>query len=351
MKHFNLILVAALFLFVSPQYLRAVETAKPHPYKEVVGPYQVQTVTYDWTDQKRNRQVPVRIYYPKAGKGSFPVVIFSHGLGGSRDDYDYLGASWASHGYICVHPQHIGSDDSVWKNAPLLERLQALQDSALNLQNAINRPYDITFVIDQLKKLNQDDARFKNRLDLDRLGMAGHSFGSYTTLAIAGEVFSVLGGEKSVGDPRVKAAIAMSSPIPHKSAQYDLAYGKISIPCFHMTGTLDTMPFSDKDPLKRRVPFDHINKADQFLVTFKDADHMTFSGHIPGLGNGDKDPFFQNLVLLGSIAFWDAYLKNDPKAKAWFTGKGFDGILGNDGKFEKKLVAKSKKANQPKSGK
>src|SRR5699024_7666657 len=130
-------------------------------------------------------------------------------------DYDYLGINWASHGYICVHLQHPGSADSVWKNAPLLDRLQALQDAALNVQNAINRPYDVAFAIDQLTRLNQTDVRFRKRLDLDHIGMAGHSFGSYTTLAIAGEVFSTaLGGELSVGDPRVKAAIAMSSPVP-----------------------------------------------------------------------------------------------------------------------------------------
>src|SRR6185295_15877755 len=78
--------------------------------------YTVATVSYDWTDTARNRKVPVKIYYPQKGQGPFPVIIFSHGLGGSREGYEYLGRHWASHGYVSVHVQHQGSDDQVWKN-------------------------------------------------------------------------------------------------------------------------------------------------------------------------------------------------------------------------------------------
>lgn len=307
-------------------------------YEASAGKYPVETAKYGWVDQKRNRKVPVKIYFPKTGEGPFPIIIFSHGLGGSREGYGYLGRSWASHGYVSVHLQHLGSDDAVWKEAPPGERMKAMQKSALHIQNSIDRPQDVTFAIDQVAKLNQEEGPFRKRLDLDHVGMAGHSFGSYTTLAIIGEIFPTLtGGERSATDPRVKAAIAMSSPAPRAKSQYDAAFAKIGVPCFHMTGTKDDSPIGDTKAEARRVPFDHINGADQFLVTFKDGDHMIFSGRPAGAGNREKDGTFQNLIQAGSTAFWDAYLKNDAGAKAWLVGNGFETVLGGEGRFEKKL--------------
>src|SRR6185369_12351749 len=64
----------------------------------------------DWSDAQRSRTVPVRIYMPTTGAAPFPVVIFSHGLGGSRDAAEYLGDEWSKHGYLCVFVQHEGSD-------------------------------------------------------------------------------------------------------------------------------------------------------------------------------------------------------------------------------------------------
>jgi predicted dienelactone hydrolase len=311
-------------------------------YKGAPGPYAVGIARYDWHDAKRDRDVPIKICFPKTGDGPFPVIIFSHGLGGSREGYAYLGNHWASHGYVSVHLQHLGSDSSVWQDVHPAERMQALRDSILNLQNAINRPFDVTFAIDQLTKLNSDDSLLKHRLDLDRIGVAGHSFGAFTTLAVAGEIFvSPTGGEHSQGDPRVKAAIAMSSPVPQNKSDYSIAFSKIKIPVFHMTGTLDDSPIGETKAADRRVPFDRINHADQFLVTFRDADHMVFSGHLAGQ-NGERDAFFQKFILSSSTAFWDAYLKGDATAKAWLTGKGFQTALGDDGKFEEKLASPSK---------
>ena len=81
------------------------------------GPHEVAVLLAAWQDSRRQRQVPVKIYYPADGAGPFPVIIFSHGLGGSREGYQYLGRHWASHGYVSVHLQHIGSDQAVWENS------------------------------------------------------------------------------------------------------------------------------------------------------------------------------------------------------------------------------------------
>jgi predicted dienelactone hydrolase len=298
---------------------------------------EVETVKYEWKDTKRDREIPVKIYYPKTGSGPFPVIIFSHGLGGTREAYEYLGRHWASHGYVSVHLQHPGSDDDVWRNAEPAERMQAMRRSAANPQNSLNRPVDVSFAIDQMTKLNREAGPFKGRLDLNRIGAAGHSFGAYTTLAVAGQVFvGPLVDGRTLADPRVKAAIPMSAPVPTHKGQLDRVYGSIRIPCLHMTGTKDNSPIGNTPAEDRRIPFDHIRGADQYLIIFKDGDHMIFSGR-GRLQGGEQDEKFQALIRESTLAFWDAYLRGDPKAKAWLANGGFESVLGKSGTFEKKL--------------
>ena len=108
-------------------------------------------------------------------------------------------------------------------------------------------------------------------------------------------------------DPRVKAAIPMSAPVPISRADLDAVYANVKIPTFHMTGTKDDSPIGDTKAIDRRIPFDHI-KTNAYLITFTGGDHMVFSGRLdprPG------DVEFQRLTRLASTAFWDANLKTD----------------------------------------
>jgi pimeloyl-ACP methyl ester carboxylesterase len=304
-------------------------------YSNGPGPLEIQTALYDWTDAGRDRKVPVKIYFPKTGDGPYPVIVFSHGLGGTRDGYEYLGRYWASYGYVSVHVQHPGSDDSAWRGE--LQIMKAMRQAAADPTNAVNRPLDVSFVIDQLAKVSKGEGPLKGRLDMDRVGLAGHSFGSFTTLAVAGEVFvTPAGKEITAADPRVKAAIAMSSPVPKDKTVLDKAFGSIRIPVFHMTGTKDDSPIGDTSAAERRLPFDHSKGPDQYLVTFDGGDHMIFSGRGRLALGGAKDAEFQGLIRIATLAFWDAYLKGDAKAKAWLSGGGFEKALGKDGKFEQK---------------
>jgi len=140
----------------------------------------------------------------------------------------------------------------------------------------------------------------------------------------------------------VKAAIAMSATPPASRKHYDETYAKIRIPIFHMTGTLDSSPIGGAEPADRRIPFDHIRGADQYLVTFDGADHMVFSGRMVEAGRGERDALFQKYILSASTAFWDAYLKGEEPARSWLTGNGFTSSLGDVGKFEKKLQDRAK---------
>jgi predicted dienelactone hydrolase len=311
--------------------------AAPPPYKKDPGPFAVAVERYDWVDASRNRPVPVKIYFPEKGAGPFPgpfpVIVFSHGLGGSREGYEYVGRHWASHGYVVALPQHLGSDDAVWRGkehpGPELRR------AAMNLENAMARPLDVRFVLDRLTAMNKEKGPFEGRLDLERIGMSGHSFGGWTTLAVAGQVFPGRLGSAGLADPRVKAAISMSAPVARFGSS-DTSYGAIRIPILHMTGTLDDSPIGDTKAGERRIPFDHIHGADQYLVIFEGGDHMVFSGQRLRGGNGTKDPLFHDLIRESTTAFWDAYLKGDAKAKSWLAEGGFREVMGKDGTLEVK---------------
>jgi dienelactone hydrolase len=336
MKFRSLFLALALIGSCSSAALPAGHDETSFSFLTTNSTSSVATVKYDWMDQKRDRKVPVKIYYPRTGSGPFPVIIFSHGLGGSRDGYEYLGRYWAGHGFVSVHLQHLGSDSSVFTDVPPAERMAAMRKSVANLENARNRPLDVAFAIDEITRLNREDPVLKDRLDLNHIGMAGHSFGAFTTQASIGETFVTPEGEKfSAGDARIKAAISMSPYAPPKKDQYDMAFSNINVPCFHMTGTRDDSPVGDTMAADRRVAFDHTKGADQFLVIFKHGDHMIFSGRLRRQA-ADRDPFFQKLICQSSTAFWDAYLRDDAHAKAWLTGKGFETVLGGNGTFEKK---------------
>lgn len=304
-------------------------------YDAKPGPYVVETISYDWQDKARQRDVPVKLYFPRSSRGPFPIIVFSHGLGGSRDGYEYLGRHWASHGYVSVHLQHKGSDTAVWKDQA--NPMEAMHQSVKDWRSAASRPLDVRFAIDQMERMNRDKGPLHDRLDLERIGMAGHSFGAWTTLATIGEVFVGLGGrEISLADPRIKAAIAMSAPVPRDSTKLDQAFGGIKVPCLHMTGTLDDSPIGDTKAKERRLPFDHIVDADQYLVIFSGGDHMIFSGR-GRLSGGEKDSVFQDLIRPTTTAFWDAYLKDSKPAKTFLTDGGVQKLLGAQGTFEMKV--------------
>jgi hypothetical protein len=126
----------------------------------------------------------------------------------------------------------------------------------------------------------------------------------------------------------------MSAPAPRDKEEYGVAFGGINVPCLHMTGTLDDSPIGGTKAKDRRVPFDHIRGADQYLITFTGGDHLIFSGR-GRLAGGEKDAHFQNLIRVTTTAFWDAYLKGDRRAMELFKDGGIQRAIGEDGTFEK----------------
>ena len=312
------------------------DTARPAAPAEtwgMAGRYSVGTLAEEWQDAARGRTVPVKVYWPKTTTNAVPAILFSHGLGGTRDGYEYLGRHWASHGYAVVHLQHPGSDDTAWRGQP--RPLAAMSAAAGNPTNALNRVGDVRFVLDRLTALNTAEASLPVRLDLAHVGLAGHSFGAHTTLATIGQRFAGVGPSRA--DPRIRAAIAMSAPVPKLLTP--ATYADVKTPVFHLTGTRDNSPIGDTSSADRRVPFDRITQAPELLLTLQDGDHMVFSGR-PSLGRDRAwDARHHALILAGTTAFWEAFLKDDPSARKWLLDGGYADWVGADAVLEQKQPA------------
>src|SRR3990167_3022459 len=80
----------------------------------------VEEISFDWVDQNRSRVVPALLFKPAHQQKAKALIVFSHGLGGSKERYAYLGQYWASQGYASLHVQHDGSDRKVWRGNRLL---------------------------------------------------------------------------------------------------------------------------------------------------------------------------------------------------------------------------------------
>ncbi|MEM9827912.1 MAG: dienelactone hydrolase, partial [Planctomycetota bacterium] len=274
-------------------------------------------------DGKRDRDIPIKIYLPAVKKAA-PVLLFSHGLGGSRDACSYLGKHWSARGYVAVFLQHAGSDASVWQNAPLRERLSAMKRAA-NGKNALARYQDVPAVLDQLEKWNQEpDHTLFKRCNLDKVGMSGHSFGSVTTAAVSGQSFFRQG--QRFTDRRIDVAVLLSPNRPQQGKPED-AYGDVSIPWMLMTGTKDISRINNTTVEDRRSVYPALpNKIHKYEVVLNDAEHSAFSDERRGFRNR-RNPNHHRVILALSTAFWDAHLKDDDAARKWLHGASAKSVM------------------------
>ncbi len=280
--------------------------------------FQAATVDLSFHDPKRDRDIPLKIYLPANGAPE-PVVLFSHGLGGSREGSAFLGEHWAARGYVAVFVQHPGSDDAIWKNVPPEDRMKAL-NGAMSLDNFLLRVQDIPAVLDQLNVWNKSKSSLlAGRMNLKEVGMSGHSFGAITTEAVSGENLPFTG--KEFTDPRIKAAIAFS-PSPPRDGSAAEAFGAVSIPWMLMTGTQDVAPIGNMDAKARLEVYAALHGAAKYQVVLFNAEHSVFTDRpLPG-DHEPRNPNHHRVILALSTAFWDAYLRGDRKAKVWLNGPG-----------------------------
>lgn len=128
----------------------------------------------------QERKFYADVYRPRHWRwGKTPVVVLSHGLGDSPEVYRQEAEHLASYGFFVAVPQHPGSDS--------LQQASFRRGTAseiYQIHEFIDRPKDITYLLDKLEFRNADE--YEGRLDLENVGVGGHSFGGYTALALAG---------------------------------------------------------------------------------------------------------------------------------------------------------------------
>lgn len=274
-------------------------------------------------DESRKRDIPVLVYLPN-GKEAAPVVLFSHGLGGSRNGNAFMGNHWAGRGYVVVFVQHPGSDEGVWKDIPPTERLAAMR-AAASPENLLLRVKDIPAVLDQLERWNKTSGHpLAGRMKLDRVGMSGHSFGAGTTQAVGGQIFN---GRLNFTEPRVAAAIAFSPSAP-KRGDLKQAFGSVKIPWMLMTGTKDSsVAITGVGPESRLAVYPALPEGGKYELVLFNAEHSAFTDRaLPG-DREPRNPNHHKVILALGTAFWDAWLRGDADAGKWLDGDGAKSVL------------------------
>lgn len=285
------------------------------------GPYSVLLKKGEWIDPARGgRKVPFKIYHPADYTGEpLPVVVWSHGFGGNRDGAGFISRYLTSHGYVLVHLTHAGTDSSLWEGKPG-HPWDILKNTHISRETTLDRFNDVPFALDQLPIWAAVHPEVGQVMDLSRIGMSGHSFGAMTTQVMAGQKFPMADGSLSrMREPRIMAGIAYSpTAITHLSqAEPADLYGPIEIPMLHMTGTKDDSPVDGYDYTHRLQIFDYSGHPEKFLQVIEGGDHMVYNGTRGQLGDNPDRELHEELIKIAAKGFWDAYLKDDARAKAW----------------------------------
>lgn len=283
-------------------------------------------------DRARNRDIPLKIYYPTS-EGSYPVVIFSHGAGGSKEGFSHLGRFWAANGYVSIHLTHLGTDTEVLKE----EGFDTIRQRALNPQTWLTRTQDVSFLVDSLNQIMADVLELSGKLNIARLGMAGHSLGSHTTALVSGvTVQNRQMANQSLEDERFCAFIMISPPLsPLGSNRFGLtpsSWQSVDGPAMSITGTEDE--FSSRAPAElREVPFEFMPDGDKYLAVIEGAEHSSYGDRAADTPDGRRrKAFVRALTLL----MWDAYLQDNADAKAILQSNEIQTMTQQEIRFERK---------------
>lgn len=292
------------------------------------GPLLVETLAFpDLTDPARGRRVPIKVHFP-IERGPFPVVVVSHGAGGNWDANYAQASHLASHGYVVLALEHVGSNTEVFKRSfRFIRNLKAMTRDA---DEVLGRPKDVSFALDQAEEWNRNHPTLRGRLDLAHVGMLGHSYGAYTTLVIAGMRPALDGLRPTVPpghglgpdlrDDRVDCGVALSPQGPGGPFFIEASYGSVRIPLLGITGSKDRQ--QGAGPENRRRAFELWPPGDKYLVWLANADHTAFSD---ATGSGRRmlrsrtREDVQPVVRAATLLFFNAYLKDDATARASLT--------------------------------
>lgn len=293
-----------------------------------------------------DRRFIVDLYLPQGVSQPAPVVVVSHGMGSSPDAFAYLGKHLASHGFVAVVPQHLGSDATRQQGL-----LKGIVSSNVNPVDFLDRPLDIKYVLDQLEQMSQTDPTLKGKMNLQDVGAIGHSFGGYTVLALAGadpnnerlrqDCPTLAPGLNAaptleclatrlppfnyhLRDPRIKAVFAISPITSVVLGPENLS--KIQIPTMLMGGSNDFIASVVQEQIH---PFIWLTTPEKYLAisissghSYADAtggDLDPAPGTLDQLLSGPSPRQARNYVRALSLAFMQTYLANRPEYKVYLS--------------------------------
>ncbi|WP_298615707.1 alpha/beta hydrolase [uncultured Thermosynechococcus sp.] len=294
-----------------------------------------------------SRPIEADFYLPIVPAGQqVPVVIVSHGLGASRYSYRYLCQHLASHGFAVIALEHVGSSTRQLLSFPI-----GYASSRTAAQEFLDRPLDVTFVLDRLGAFPEQLYPWRGRLNLERVAIIGQSFGGYTALTLAGAPLdfqqlrrhctrSVLESFNvslllqcqaqalpprvySLKDPRVQAVIAVN---PITSAVFSPeSLSQLKIPVMFVAASEDTIAPAVEEQI---YPFTWLTTPDRYLVLMDDATHFSTIGEagqrepvlpIPRFLVGAAPPRSRAYLQGLSLAFLRLHLLGDEQARQWLT--------------------------------
>lgn len=263
-------------------------------YKLANGPHKIQEAVINLRDGRRDKDVAVRVRYPTAG-GPFPVIVFSAGAGGGNDTFAPISTFLASHGYVVMHNSSARGKPGpeAWKN----------------------RVLDVILVLNSLEEIERREPELKGKINHERIGVMGHSLGAYTTQLVGGATVDWPGqpAEQSFADNHVKAIIQYSGQGTDQQGLTRKSWNNMKLPMMTMTGSKDRGA-RRQGPDWKKEPFDYSPPGDKYHVFIEGAHHGSFSGRF---ARADEQKIILDYIKSATIAFWDAYLKQDKTAKAY----------------------------------
>jgi len=280
--------------------------------------------------------IPMHLYYPAEG-GPWPVIHFSHGAGANKDMAPDLMRYWASHGYVVIVPTH--EPDLTHSERPGLMRVirEFLQRRKLGPAMWQQRVDELKTILDALDKGTLWPQAMQGRYDTRHIGLGGHSFGAYTALLVGGA--KLFGKDKvyDYRDDRIKAIVVISGPGRDKFGLTITSFHSLTLPMLVFAGSEDPGLPSEGGTAWRTQPYLFGPDGDKYLAYTKGATHVTYVGGLVRTAGATKNPVLSAvrkvekkidpdlaesqaqkiyaLTKTTTLAFWNAYLKNDAKAK------------------------------------
>lgn len=254
-------------------------------------------------------------------KTSYPVVIFSHGICYATHGYTSFFEELASHGFIVVAPNHTYSADPVeFTDGRITELVLLKKDidpfKAYQDKDLMDREYqiwldDITFILDEIERINKHDQHgiLNHKLDVNKIGVMGHSFGASTVVSTWKQ------------DPRCKALISMDGFVTMRGTNQDCYDKPLMImnpagqkidPTTAQAGGFDMTAIIEKAK-KEAQQLCSQTSGTAYEIRF-DGHHLTFSDYFMLTGSSQRhDHEMKNLELIKalSVGFFKKHLCNE----------------------------------------